>query len=129
MDFADFFHGLSADKPLAVFIACTAFAALMVGFLFLRSLFRNNVPEELLKKENITDKTEFIEQLIEVSGTAETLLAELRNEIKVKEQLLEAERAAEKSFWLRFKKNTDVLIIGFAFGAALAAGTTWVLLK
>jgi uncharacterized protein YlxW (UPF0749 family) len=122
MNFADFLHTLSGDKPLAIFVASVGFAALIFAFLFLRSLFGNHGTETKTENEKMTDKETFFKQLLDVSDSAESLLAQLREEIKVKEQQLAAEREIQQHFGKRLQNNIDLLFIGIALGA-LAAGT------
>ena len=119
MDFSDLLHSLAQDKPLAIFVAVNAVAALILFFVFLRSLFAQKVESESLLSDNIADREEFIIQLKEVSEVAEKLLAEIRHEVAHKENLLLLEH--KKSFFIRLQNNIDVLLIGFVLGISVVA--------
>jgi hypothetical protein len=119
MDFSEMLHTLSLDKPLAIFVAVTSLAALILLFVFLRSLFSQKVVSENMLSDNMTDRAEFIEQLKDVSEIAEKLLSEIRQEVLHKEELLLIQQ--QKGLLSRLKRNVDVFLIGFVLGILLVA--------
>jgi hypothetical protein len=129
MNFADFLHTLSGDKPLAIFVATVSFAALIFAFLFLRSLFGNHGTETSSGIEKMSEKETFFKQLLDVSDSAENLLAQLREEIKIKEQQLAAEREIQLHFGKRLQKNADLLLLGIALGAIIAGTAVYFILQ